>query len=214
MSEPSATCTPVTLQPTRRQLDELDALLQRMLELPVLQGGNESEEVVSQLDYQTGSTFLDQEPPSSDQEPPSDHFWESVQPQVSPDRAEKAPVEEFFVPPQPIGPAWQTERIENTSSGLVPEPAQASYYTEPPISEVIINKSDEKSSDIFNEERAAWAVAPLLWVDDLFVIGTLRLGRLGFWLRGPSGRAFLGGLGLVGLGIAIAFTILDRMNWP
>ena len=206
MSQSLSHAKPILLQPTRRQLDELDALLQRMLELPVLQE-SESADVGSPSAYQTPSDY-------SDQESQIDPSWESGQPFVNADEEEHSFLESVALQaPAPTIP-WQAEEIENTHPDAAGEQAQDSYFTELVTDKVEIVTSQSKSLDVPNEERISWMHATLLRLDDLFVAGTLKLGRLGFWLRGPSGRAFLGGLGLAALGIAGAFSILDRMNWP
>jgi hypothetical protein len=197
----------IPLQPTRRQLDELDALLQRMLELPVLQAESESVETVPQSAYQSPSGYLDQER----QIEPS---WESGQLFVNADEEKHSFLESMPLQAPAASIPWQAEEIVNAAQDAAGEQAQVSYFTELVTDKVEIVVPQRKSSDFPNEERISWAYASLLWLDDLFVNGTLKLGRLGFWLRGPSGRAFLGGLGLAALGIAVAFSILDRMNWP
>src|SRR5258708_19348245 len=76
MSPPSVAPPQVTAQPTRRQLDELDALLQRMLELPVHR--TESDLVQPAL---PGSILPDSG--FQEQEREIGHSWQSIQPAMT-----------------------------------------------------------------------------------------------------------------------------------
>src|SRR5262249_2223935 len=143
------------------------------------------------------------------QEAPSNNgFWTSSE--AIPDAT--MPAEEI-VTSEPVGFTWEAEEVEITADPIAEMPS-TDHYVAPAVNNVLTVDSPEKYSPTASEERTAWALASLVWLDDLFVRGTFKLGKLGFWMRGPSGRTFLGGLGLLGLGIALAFTILERLNWP
>jgi hypothetical protein len=54
---------------------------------------------------------------------------------------------------------------------------------------------------------------PLLWINQLFDVGTWLLGPPGRWLRGPRGRLFLGWTGLGLLAAAAAWAVLGWIGW-
>lgn len=59
--------------------------------------------------------------------------------------------------------------------------------------------------------------SPLLWpllaVNAVFDLMLLPLGPIGTWLRRPSGRSFLGAIGLLALGTAAALMIAKGIGW-
>src|SRR6266702_1244644 len=77
MSPPSVAPPQVAAQPTRRQLDELDALLQRMLELPVHRTESDLEQPALPEPVLADSGF-------QEQEREIDHSsWQSFQPAMN-----------------------------------------------------------------------------------------------------------------------------------
>src|SRR5262249_9606858 len=54
---------------------------------------------------------------------------------------------------------------------------------------------------------------PFLWFDFVFTDLAGSFGRPGRWLLRPRGRALLGGIGLVFLGLALALLALDQIGW-
>src|SRR5262249_53439127 len=50
---------------------------------------------------------------------------------------------------------------------------------------------------------------PLVWLNQRFDTGVARLGPLGRWLQGPSGRSFLGWAGILLLASAVAWGLFD-----
>lgn len=203
MSSPTVSSAQDTAQPTRRQLDELDALLQRMLELPVHRAESEQEPPPSQA---RDSDFAEQ---AKEIHQP----WEDIQP------ARNSFVEEVFhdqFEPHPRS----GEEDAKSQEIAVPLPmaefetARPIYFTETPNEGRILERPSLKSPSSADEVKNAWGYHTLLWIDDLYVSLTGTLGGLGFLLRGPAGRTFLGGLGLTAVAVALVLTFRDRINWP
>jgi hypothetical protein len=63
------------------------------------------------------------------------------------------------------------------------------------------------------EERPAGLLLPLVLFNRAFDLFLLPLGPLGGWLRGRSGRNFLGTLGLACLLAALALAVADGIGW-
>jgi hypothetical protein len=62
------------------------------------------------------------------------------------------------------------------------------------------------------EPDALWW-RPLVRVNRLFDRGVSHLGPAGRWLRGRTGRAVLGGAGLLLLAAALGVVLLDWIGW-
>jgi hypothetical protein len=206
MSSPTVSPSQVPAQPTRRQLDELDALLQRMLELPVHQTESEMEATISQAPQIANPVF-------SEREEEVEHRWETFQPAMKSFAVSVTPVESAAYSqmhddvrlPEEIGKPFATLNVQT-------DPPH--YFTETQTESDPLEKQPLKSPALADEERKAWVPNALLWIDDLYVSMTATWGSLGYWLRGPAGRTFLGGLGLAALAVALALTVRDRINWP
>ena len=54
---------------------------------------------------------------------------------------------------------------------------------------------------------------PLVWINIAFDGLTVLLGPLGRWLRGPTGRAMIGWIGVLLLAGAMAWALFDWMGW-
>jgi len=61
--------------------------------------------------------------------------------------------------------------------------------------------------------RVPLVLKPLLWINQVFDVGTWLLGPLGRWLRGTRGRFFLGWIGLGLLAAAAAWAVLGWTGW-
>jgi hypothetical protein len=206
MSPFATTPAPTPVQPTRRQLDELDALLQRMLELPVHQVKEEPEP--SELaDEPAISTSSDQAIEETS--------WTDPPPALEPEAHSVAPAETFPSESPASQFLWNPEESETAFSLTDPSVDDEPYSNDSAAGGVEIEEPQDKDSLPSDEEDSApWVLGPLLWVDHLYESVAAGLGKPGFWLRGPSGRAFLGGLGLAGLGLAGALAVLERIGWP
>jgi hypothetical protein len=192
-------------QPTRQQLDDLDALLQRMLALPV----NPAEEaappapaapVEERLAPPAGNMILSDPlpfvpPPRKDEggrrkdEPKSTASGSSLllHPSSFPPAA-----------PLPLPLLNPVPPAERRAPVLPPpdrplSPRQALIASRPP--EVFI------------------LLRPVLGLNRAFDRLALGLGWPGRWLRRPAGRTVLGLIGLLLLAAAGALVLLDRCGW-
>ncbi|MFL5240745.1 MAG: hypothetical protein ACJ8FY_01440 [Gemmataceae bacterium] len=194
-----------TVPPTRRQLDELDALLQRMLELPV-------HAVEEEPDFREPETDPAATAPS---EPIEVTYWNPPPSKLQPEPYAAGATEPLAFHSTSAPLSWNSDEGEADLTA-----ADSSLGIEPYASEFIPEEGPgkeftDKGSILGDEEyRVPWILGPLLWIDHLYESFAANFGRSGLWLRGPSGRAFLGGLGLVGLGLAGALAILERIGWP
>jgi hypothetical protein len=192
--------------PTRQQLDELEALMQRMLALPVSEG---EEAPLPPLppppDIKARSAAL---PPRlrAIPDPPS---WE--EPPVTPPPAPRPP----RVPaPQAPPSVVYSERVQVESCETPPAPAEAAPAVEPvvvaaPARPRIRVRTTPRPAEA---QPAAWWLWPLIWSNHAFDRGTVRLGRPGRWLRGARGRAWIGWTGILLLALAVAWGVLEWLG--
>lgn len=178
MSIPGLSHPSAIPHPTRQQLDELDALLQQMLGLPVHPPSE------------------DWEPPPANLPPPADHAPSlSVAGEASSEAAapiETAPPALALPPVPPVLPA-------------LPAPGSFSARARSAAAERIAIGSQQPP-------MAVW-LWPVVGVNLLFDGLTYLLGPLGRWLRGSSGRALLGWIGLGLLAAAAAWALADWLAW-
>lgn len=191
---------------TRRQLDELDALLKRMLDLPVQEIELEATAV--------------KEIPSNQwdpRDPPKNLDWNG--PGVS-SAARNTPIYSDSPscesgPGDSIPPAmdesdefkahWAMPRENSFESNSKKDPT--------PTNSLGDERLPEPEPHGFTTVRSL-AFVPLEAMDRLFVESTLTMGWFGRWLRGPTGRMFLGSAGLAGLILALLWALADRIPWP
>jgi hypothetical protein len=180
---------PAPTDPLREQLDELDALLQRMLELPV----NPAE---GELTAPPATDPLPP-PPVIDPRPPRSPAAElrRDEPALSSAVAVVEAPRPLTVAPSPRpdpAPAWMVEdrgsRIEdrNAPTGL-------------PRSSILDPRS--------------WVLWPLVGANRLFDRAVSRLGFAGRWMKRPWGRSLLGWVGLLCLAAAGVLLLLDWIGW-
>jgi hypothetical protein len=212
--------TPRPIHPTRQQLDELEALMQRMLELPVgVLPGEESEAPVEPAGRR-----------SSADEPALDLAALSAGWEI----AEALTVPAAIQPPPPSTAAPSAELP--TPSAPVAEPADSPEAEGPsemvPRSITVVESpaADGRSAARVSTSPARWLPAeqptvdlslppppwylrPLVRCNRCFDAATRRLGPAGDWLRGSAGRTTLGWTGLILLTGSIAWAILDWLGW-
>ncbi len=193
-----------TLQTTKQMLDELDALMEKMLSLPVNDPDDASpfpQEVVKAptLTPTLSATLTLLEPPALTASPPPVSVSASEplasHPAVNPPHFEM-PVE------QPIlfhEPAPQPAPITN-------EVLPPSVLTKlaPLLAEI-----PEASAPLTTQ----WGYGPLLWINQGFDGATTILGGAGEWLRSQIGRAILGVSGIAMALVAVAWFLKDWLGW-
>jgi hypothetical protein len=216
----SSPLPPRPAHPTRQQLDELDALLRRMLDVPESAAaapappeGPPAPPPGPAVSYRVIQQAAPS-PPGADAPPeeeqwvplrsawqPSPHTWgplaESWQ-QAQAGRGTPAPPRVEAPPPPPAPPAREgaiPPPIIRPVSGFVqrlPEPTGPEAPGGPPVSRWLL---------------------PLVWCNRAFDALTAPLGAPGRWLRGRTGRAVLGAVGLVCLAAAVARAVADGIGW-
>jgi hypothetical protein len=191
--------------PTRQQLDELDALMQRMLALPVnppdeagASGPGRSETPVAQVPSQPATPV------------PS--------PAPSPGEVEETRAKRL-TPPLENKPKPTTKKVGETTvpPAVVPsEPDRCAPLrtTLPPTK---IRPADKyQPAKVLPEDLGPpvpfW-LQPIVWPNRVFDGLTRWLGPPGRWLRGPYGRFLLACSGIVMLLTAVAWVTLHRMGW-
>jgi hypothetical protein len=175
-------------EPTRQQLDELDALMQRMLALPV-----------------TGTEEADPAPTSSQPVATAQPFDERTSPQDGDEWAETA------------APVFEDFRFEEAPpvrrpapASKQPEPALAVGSLETEQQEPIMLSPPQVRPTIV---VAARGLQPLLWCNQVYDLCTMPLGGMGRWLRGENARALLGWMGIILLAAAFAWVAVEGIGW-
>lgn len=215
-------------QQTKQQLDELDALLQRMLALPVNAADRESAPPVQPAVFSPfpATLPLSQRAPTNDdpivqawrvQAPvaePNGFASTSPPPMASPVEVPLPAIPEprfFTTPPMtsPSAPATATpfpfsvvygpQAASNMQSPLS-MPAPAAGLPAPPWATQVASPEQPPLSP------GLW---PLFALNKLFDLFTFLLGPLGTWLRQPSGRNTLGWLGVLMILGAVGWGVAD-----
>ncbi len=209
-----------SLNATRQMLDELDALMERMLALPV----NELEEApVPRVDPPQSSlltahlTML--EPPA----PTEDWPLSPAPPVAAPPEAEEEIFSEIIATRITIPsfadkkePPWQEFEAP------APEPSPAAPEALP-VAPAGVEKDDllppptpVRSSLLLSRgsrSRPRWRWQPIFRTNQAFDHWTQPLGRFGSWLRSSWGRNLLGLAGLALLVLSFLWLLLDWSYW-
>lgn len=221
--------------PTRQQLDELDALLQRMLALPV-----------NQLEEQPPAEAEPETPPAAEAAPPrsagppvSYVVVETAQPPKMPDETPAPTAEDDGGDWVPLRSSWQPSDqtwgplaekwLQNHSPGSLsaelpppPEPPVPPSATEEPPAARIENEFVGLSSPTAvaappptedGPPPVAWPLLPLVGLNKAFDACLTPLGPPGRWLSSPPGRMVLGFVGVLCLGAALVLAFGDGFGW-
>jgi hypothetical protein len=176
-------------QPTRQQLDDLDALLQRMLALPV----------------------------NSAEEPPPPPEPESALRYPEPFSAPAGNV--ILSDPEmplPEPPAPSLRPVPALSEPLplpVVNPVKPSERRGPVLPAVDPSRSPLEALAASRPPRPSFLVRPILGLNRFFDALLLGFGGPGRWLRGAFGRTLLGLIGLLLLAAAVALVLRERFGW-
>jgi len=225
-------------QQTRQQLDELDALLQRMLSLPM----SSAEPATSQTLATNPEEFAPLPPTLPTSKPmtaarangqTSVHAWRvQVPPPAGPTLASQPGVEELpmavpiedagpafpaYIPPPPQ-PRFSAGQPPALPAGMPPFPL-ALNQTQPvvnPVTAPAIPRFDTgipvpqwQAPKPTADESVPVILWPLVAFNWLFDLLTYLLGPLGSWLRSNAGRNILGWLGIVMIFGALGWAIAD-----
>lgn len=188
-----------SLQTTKQMLDELDALMERMLALPV----NDADEAMSfPVDVvktpalsakltllETSASPLPVGPPHMElpiQSPPVSEHAALNPPHLALPSERKPPQPEPLT--NEVMPPSLLERLEPLLAKL-PEPDGEQVGLSP-----------------------SW-IQPLVWINQVFDSATCLLGGVGGLLRGPAVRMVLGFSGIALLLVAIGWVLKDYLGW-
>jgi hypothetical protein len=204
--------------PTRQQLDELDALMQRMLALPVNPMEEPPDEPPKQPPNEDMADNAGTAPaavPSPVAAAKASDAEDAVKKRLADTVLPHASQQEVLGTPSPVldaeyrAPAPAASKLSTryavraTPPTPSPRPPILPSPAPPPaVSEVTVL-----------QPPFAWPLRPLLWLNLAFDQSTTWLGPLGGWLRGPSGRALLGWGGLLLLAAALVWLVWDGMAW-
>ncbi len=193
-----------SLQTTKQMLDELDALMDRMLSLPVneLEEGQTGGEKPSVLAAKL--TIL---------EPPAGPFEKQrgAPPQQRPrPESDNLPLN----PPHfTMSPSEPAEPLTTYVAPPVPEPEPLTNEIEPPS---LLQKLDPLLADMSEPAASlsmSWGYQPLVWINRSFDRVALLVPGAGSWLRTQSGRMFLGASGFVLTAAAVGWLLKDWLGW-
>ena len=192
------------LNATRQMLDELDALMERMLALPI----NETEQAPA--------------PPIAPISPAAP----SAPPMAAKLALLQVPVEDPPLDPAHAGtnpshlPTLNAVRTEARPTIPLPPLPHAPAIAPTPLSDrilppVVQPKVDNALDDVPepDDTAASWFIAWLLWGNRAFDRATLSFGERGEWLRSPSGRSMLGATGLMLVAAALLWLLHDWLGW-
>lgn len=226
MSTPASSGTADALQATQQQLDELETLIQRMLAVPVHQLDDEPElpdippaikQTESQRDYETP---VNQYAPSWDDATSSTLAdfavgEEPVRPEPTPVHSESESATMACIElPETGADSPLAARFEflDSKSADVPDWNNSVPRVAPePIARPVAVAAPRPIEESFLEPlpRLAWWLWLLVKVNRAFDGLTRCLGTPGRRLRRPQGRAVLGWIGVLSLGAALAWALLD-----
>jgi hypothetical protein len=206
--------------PTRQQLDELEALMQRMLSLPVSEGEEPAAPPAPPEPKSRAAVLpprlraIPDPPPWDDAAPVNDV------PPPSP-RLIARPVE--VRAPRGLAaaapPVVHSERVSiEEEIANVPE-MPATQTAEPDLAAVpqqprprVKPRIAAKRHLVAREPEELWWLAPLVWTNHAFDRCTLRLGSSGRWLRGARGRSWIGWSGILLFALAAAWAALEWLG--
>ncbi len=196
MSTPAPPHSPISLHPVRQQLDELDGLLQRMLELPVEPADSADpsrpqsweKEREGDVEASGNSALLESSGPEPGSSQSTSPLFSDFQFTLS-DHGPETVAASLPASSPRLGQGWDGGR---ESAG---QP-----------------QSSLPQADEWEERTSIW-LWPLVALNRMADACLGRLGRPGRWWQGTWGRACLGLMGLLLLTGALLWGILDWMQW-
>jgi hypothetical protein len=199
------------LHATRQMLDELDALMERMLALPV----NETDEAAAAPAIAAPAAPSPAPPMAAPmtakltllQVPVDEPSLDAAHAGTNPSHLPALGAVRSAEPPRaPRAPRATT---------LPPLP-QASPMAPPPLSGHVVPPAEQPTVESLwaevpeaDDSVVSWFIVPLLWGNRAYDQATLYLGPPGAWLRSATGRALLGLMGLLLLAAAGLWLVRD-----
>jgi hypothetical protein len=193
------------VHPARRQLDELDALLQQMLALPA---NRQSDADTTNPENRPISA------PARDEERAFRGYQTPLGDQTATSATDTSSpvIEETTLPPETDVPQTHVQtRVEDLPREIYAfnaGEAPARLSLEPPPDFQPSSRPSQLVRRHNKQIPARWW--PLLIVNAVFDLCTFPLGRAGRWLRSPAGRTFLG---LSGLALLAAAAVCAALGW-
>jgi hypothetical protein len=229
----STPVSPAPPHPTREQLDELEALMQRMLALPVnnIDDLGSNGHAAASGSRPAVSALAEYPPRFEDgiggdgveiETGASDGFAEAFPP-VPEEAPASAP--ELFFDSGGFGPAEQDGRATGGIDRLPEQDSNPSLWSDVVAGPAVALDQAERDSAETTHPNVPVSLSPretysyagplelLVWVSRAFDWFARRFGPFGRWLSRPWGRALLGWTGLLLLAAAAAWWVLDWAGW-
>ena len=184
-------------QSTKQLLDELDALMQRMLAVPVQPAETEAAPQAGpeprQVELMPAPiTPVVQAPPLPQPAAPAEPFLPAAAVPLVPIIVQRPTGVAAATPAQPRPPAPASPRAEQAAVQPLPKPR--SPWMNPTATKTSVGLA-----------VPGWGSRLLLAVNRMYDRGTDRLGPVGRWLRGETGRSLLGWTGLAMVVVALVW---------
>jgi len=209
---------PAAIRSTKQQLAELDALLERMLALPV-----------HHLSDKELSARPAAPPPPPEPAPPAADVEHADEPPPTPSLtflpiASPGQAEALASAPEYVevaaGDATPASLQQALEDWQFPSPAAAAFRDIPTTAATTDDAetpgpSTMPAADSQADEPTPWPARPALWCNQAFDAVAGCLGAPGRWLQGNAGRTLLGVTGLLLLAAAAAWAVLDwvGLSW-
>lgn len=207
---------PRALQSTRQMLDDLDALMERMLAIPVNQPDDPAEPAPDIVRMPTVAATLTVLDPTIDE---TETLPEIRLPHhaTPPSFGSKPTLTHTEKMPSLLDPR-DLEALPKTRPHFELEPIPAAAIP-PPITELAKSEpasapeSDSLPAPLPRRAGGSILALPIVLLNHIFDAFTYLLGPLGRWLRGPQGRHLLGVAGLLLLVAAGVWLMVDWLGW-
>ena len=217
MPTPGQPRQPVIGYPTRQQLDELDALMQRMLQLPVesvpeAPSSETAEQNMGYIsDFRTGAV--------------SDARSAAIGPATA--GAQSGARSSALTVTRTDGPhtgpttaaivvsPWGSPSSKSAAAGPAPRAGTSASVqgARVPSAEKRSSAHAEPQSKAQEAPPVRGWLRPVATCNRAFDIGASYLGPAGQWLSGPAGRSFLGWTGILLLAASLAWLALEGLSW-
>ena len=195
MASSGTTTDGSSLQTTKQMLDELDALMERMLALPV----NDPDDAPADRPAALAASLTLLDPPAVAPAPDPSPAPPMLKVPTEPAKAESPVVVAIQLAPPVRMPV---ERPAAITDRVLPSTVMPQLRT-------LLSEGPDRTPP-----PAAWSLGPLLLLNHGFDAVVGGLGAPGRWLGTPGGRVALGAAGLLLWGLALGWLVADALGWP
>jgi hypothetical protein len=216
-------------QSMRQQLDELDALLQRMLNLPANQVDEPADPTAPRPRFNTADPSPTPPPPAGRRPamrllegsapvaapsapPPAswDPHWNiNLNPQQGSSVFGRTPAVARSAAPEPAVPVWRAETVAFPQSEAAPAPQPVAAAPPAPMPAPPVFQSRPVAA-----EPTSLVLLPAIMVNRVFDAVIVHLGPPGEWLCTRAGRTILGLAGLAMIAGSAAWAAAGWFGWP